>query len=153
MLCLLKYSICFLFVGCRHRIESGVWGREILGYYNGKGHTIRSAIDLWYNHSEESLVFRDACSGPHCSNTCPEQIALSQKEEAENWSSGVKIAIAAVVLLIGVICLIMKVLYSVTFLFASLTSHFAILLICNCKLLPIFARYFSTSTAFIIIPV
>ncbi|CAI8009436.1 ABC transporter G family member 8 [Geodia barretti] len=91
-----------------HRIESGVWGREILGYYNGKGHTIRSAIDLWYNHSEESLVFRDVCSGPHCSNTCPEKIALSRKEEAENWSPGVEIAIAAVVLLIGVICLIMK---------------------------------------------
>ena len=115
----------FPLVGGRHRIESGVWGREILGCYNGKGHTIRSAIDLWYNHSEESLVFRDVCSGPHCSNTCPEKIALSRKEEAENWSPGVEIAIAAVVLLIGVICLIMKVLYSVILLFANLTSYFA----------------------------
>ena len=98
----------FLLVGGRHNIESGVWNREILGYYNGTGHTIRSAIDLWYNHSEESLVFRDVCSGPHCSNACPEQIALSENEE-NNWSLGVKIVIAAVVLLIGVTCLVMKV--------------------------------------------
>ena len=100
----------FRFVGGRHRIESGVWSREILGYYNGTGHTIRSAIDLWYNHSEESLVFRDVCSGPHCSNACPEQIALSKTEEAKTWATGARIAIAAVVLLIGVTCLILKVL-------------------------------------------
>ena len=109
-------------MGGRHRIESGVWNREILAYYNGTGHTIRSAIDLWYNLlSGESVVFRDVCSGPHCSGTCPEQISLSERKN--NTSSvGVKITIAVVVLLIAATCLIMKV-YPTRQSLTSLTTH------------------------------
>ena len=96
----------------RHRIESGVWSDKVLAYYDGQGYTIRDAINYWYwnvSGTEESVVFRDVCSGPHCSNVCPEVISLVADNTGNMWSGGARIAIAVIVLLISVICLVMKV--------------------------------------------
>ena len=54
------------------------------------------------------MAFRDVCTGPQCSNTCPEEIILSA-ETAETWSGGARIAIAVIVLTIAAICLLLKV--------------------------------------------
>ena len=54
------------------------------------------------------MAFRDVCTGPHCSTTCPEEIILSA-EIAETWSGGARIAIAVIVLTITVLCLLLKV--------------------------------------------
>ena len=61
--------------------------------------------------TEESVVFRDVCSGPHCSNVCPEVITLHTDDAGVVWSKSTRICIACVVLLIAVICLLMKVAY------------------------------------------
>ena len=94
-----------------HRIQSGIWSRDVLAYYEGQGYTIRDAIHYWYwnvSNTEEGVAFRDVCTGPHCSNTCPEEIILSA-EIAETWSGGARIAIAVIVLTIALICLLLKV--------------------------------------------
>ena len=99
-------------VTSRHRIQSGVWNGPLLGYHEGQGYTISRAIGYWYENvsdTEEGVVFRDVCSGVHCSKTCPEQIVLETKSREEAWSVGVRIAIAAAVLLIAAISLMMKV--------------------------------------------
>ena len=54
-------------------------------------------------------MFRDECSGPHCSNVCPEEISLETSSGAVVWSGAARIAIAVIVLLIAAICLVMKV--------------------------------------------
>ena len=94
-----------------HRIQSGIWSRDVLAYYEGQGYTIRDAIHYWYwniSNTEEGVAFRDVCAGPQCSNTCPEEIILSA-ETAETWSGGARIAIAVIVLTIAAICLLLKV--------------------------------------------
>ena len=105
--------VLFLFVlNYRHRIQSGVWNGPLLGYYDGEGYTIRDAINYWYlNVSDRGVgvAFRDQCSGPHCSNSCPEEIVLVPQREADTWSVGARVIIAMMVLLIAVICLTMKV--------------------------------------------
>ena len=96
----------------RHRVESGVWSDQVLAYYDGQGYTIRDAINYWYwnvSDTEESVVFRDVCSGPHCSNICPEVITLEADNAEDVWSGAARIAIAVVVLFISIVCLIMKV--------------------------------------------
>ena len=96
----------------RHRIQPGIWSDQVLAYYNGEGYTIRDAINYWYwnvSGTEEGVAFRDQCSGPHCSNVCPEKISLQTDNPAEAWPRGAKIAIIAIVLLIAVVCLMMKV--------------------------------------------
>ena len=98
-------------IGTSHRIQSGIWSRDVLAYYEGQGYTIRDAIHYWYwnvSNTEEGVAFRDVCTGPHCSNTCPEEIILSA-EIAETWSGGARIAIAVIVLTIALICLLLKV--------------------------------------------
>ena len=55
------------------------------------------------------MAFRDVCSGPHCSSTCPEELILEGESVAADWSTGAKIAIAVIVLTIAVICVLMKV--------------------------------------------
>ena len=94
-----------------HRIQSGIWSRDVLAYYEGQGYTIRDAIHYWYwniSNTEEGVAFRDVCTGPQCSNTCPEEIILSA-ETAETWSGGARIAIAVIVLTIAAMCLLLKV--------------------------------------------
>ena len=89
-----------------------MWNDKELAYYDGRGYTIRDAIDFWYKNlsdTEEGVVFRDLCSGPHCSNTCPEKIILETESAAEEWSVAARISIAAVVLTIAVVCLLLKV--------------------------------------------
>ena len=96
----------------RHRVQSGVWSSHVLAYYDGQGYTIRDAIHYWYwnvSDTEEGVAFRDACSGPHCSSTCPEEFILGGEYVAGGWSTGAKISIAVIVLTIAVICLLMKV--------------------------------------------
>jgi hypothetical protein len=95
----------------RHRIQSGVWNGPPLGYYDGEGYTIRDAIDYWYwnvSDKREGVAFRDECSSPHCSNSCPEEIVLVSRREAETWSVGARVTIAILVLLIAIISLMMK---------------------------------------------
>ena len=60
--------------------------------------------------TEESVVFRDVCSGPHCSNVCPEVIILVSDNSGNMWSRGSRITIAVIVLIISVTCLVIKVL-------------------------------------------
>ena len=99
----------------RHRVRPGIWSDKSLAYYNGVDYTIRDAIDYWYwnvSETEEGVVFRDVCSGPHCSNVCPEEIILQTESAVEDWSGASRIAIAAVVLTIAVVCMLLKVLYS-----------------------------------------
>ena len=55
------------------------------------------------------MAFRDVCSGPHCSSTCPEEFILEGEDVAGGWSTAAKISIAVIVLTIAVICLLMKV--------------------------------------------
>ena len=55
------------------------------------------------------MAFRDVCSGPQCNNECPEELIL-EGESTQAWSGGAKIAIAVIVLIIAVVCLLMKVL-------------------------------------------
>ena len=89
-----------------------MWNDQVLAYYDNTGYTIRDAIDYWYlnvSETEEGVVFRDVCSGPHCSNVCPEEIILQTESAAEDWSGAARIAIAAVVLTIAVVCLLLKV--------------------------------------------
>ena len=89
-----------------------MWSDQALAYYDDQGYTIRDAINYWYlnvSDTEESVVFRDVCSGPHCSNVCPEVIILVPDNTGNIWSGGARIAIAVIVLLIAVICLVMKV--------------------------------------------
>ena len=96
-----------------------MWNSKIQSYYNGKKYNIRSAIDYWYNSDpEKGVSFRDMCSGPHCSDACPEEIILAPNEEKGTWSTGIRIAIAASVILIAVTCLIMKV-HSATILYIN----------------------------------
>ena len=59
-------------------------------------------------------MFRDECSGPHCSNVCPEEISLETSSGAVVWSKAARIAIAVIVLLVAVVCLIMKVILTNT---------------------------------------
>ena len=95
-----------------HRVESGIWSDQDLAYYEGEGYTIRDAINYWYwnvSNTNEAVVFRDECSGPHCSNVCPEEISLETTNGAVVWSGAARIAIAAIVLLITAVCLLMKV--------------------------------------------
>ena len=69
-------------------------------------------IDYWYwnvSDTEEGVVFRDVCSGPHCSNACPEEIILETESAAEDWSGAAKIVIAVIVLAIVVFSLLLKV--------------------------------------------
>ena len=94
-------------------MQSGIWSDKSLAYYNNTGYTIRDAIDYWYlnvSETEEGVVFRDVCSGPHCSNVCPEEIILQTESAAEDWSGAARIAIAAVVLSIAVVSMLLKVL-------------------------------------------
>ena len=89
-----------------------MWSDEVLAYYEGQGYTIRDAIDYWYwnvSDTEEGVVFRDECSGPHCSNVCPEEIILETESAAEDWSAAARIVIAVIVLAIAVFCLLLKV--------------------------------------------
>ena len=89
-----------------------MWSDEVLAYYEGQGYTIRDAIDYWYrnvSNTEEGVVFRDVCSGPHCSNACPEEIILETESAAEDWSAAARIVIAVIVLAIAVFCLLLKV--------------------------------------------
>ena len=105
-----------------------MWNGEVLGYYEGRGYTIRKAIDHWHNSSlEKGVVFRDVCSGPHCSGACPEVIALSPRDETRSWSTGARAAVAAVVLLVAVTCLVMKVC-------PLCKLHVKLFCFCNCKL-------------------
>ena len=97
----------FSFFG-RHTIESGVWGDNRLAYYEGRGYTIRKALDVWYENRSRSLVFRDLCYGPRCNDGCPEELVL-QDQGAKDWSTGVKIMIAFFVVAISVICILLKV--------------------------------------------
>jgi hypothetical protein len=96
----------------RHRIQSGVWNGPLLGYHEGQGYTPSRAIRYWYENvsgTEERVTFRDLCSGPHCSKVCPEQIVLEAESKAEAWSVGVRITVAATVLLVAAVSLMMKV--------------------------------------------
>ena len=89
-----------------------MWQSDVRAYYGGKQYTIRDAIDYWHNQSDyigEGVAFREACSGPHCSSSCPEEVLLAPPEETEKWSLGARAAIACVVLLIAVCCLLLKV--------------------------------------------
>ena len=58
--------------------------------------------------TEEGIVFRDVCSGPHCNDDCPEEILLDL-QNAEVWPLGTKIVISLIVVGIAVICLLGKV--------------------------------------------
>ena len=96
---------------CRHTIESGVWGDNNLTYYEGRGYTIREALNFWYENRyniEGSMVFRDICYGPRCNDGCPEELVL-QEQGAKDWSTGVRIMIAIFVVAIAVICILLKV--------------------------------------------
>lgn len=96
----------------RHRIQSGVWNGPLLGYHGSESYTISRAIRLWYENiskTEEGVGFREACTGVHCSRACPEQILLELNSRVDVWSVGVRIAVAAGVLLIAVSSLVMKV--------------------------------------------
>ena len=89
-----------------------MWSDQDLAYYEGEGYTIRDAINYWYwnvSNTNETVVFRDECSGPHCSNVCPEEISLETGSGAVVWSGATRMAIATTVLLISIICLVMKV--------------------------------------------
>ena len=111
MYCRVQSCIMYIFL-FRHRVQSGVWSSHVLAYYEGQGYTIRDAIHYWYwnvSDTEEGVAFRDVCSGPHCSSTCPEEFILEGEDVAAGWSTGAKITIAVVVLTIAVICLLMKV--------------------------------------------
>ena len=110
--CLMHHECIPKTISTRHRIQSGVWNGPLLGYHQGQGYTIRRAIGHWYENisdTEEEVAFRDACSGLHCSRTCPEQILLESNSQKDAWSVGVRIGVAAAVLLIAVSSLVMKV--------------------------------------------
>ena len=53
-------------------------------------------------------MFRDKCIGPHCNEECPDELLL-ERQTAESWSLGSKIAISLVVVGIAVMCLLGKV--------------------------------------------
>ena len=96
----------------RHTVEPGVWSDQVLAYYDGQGYTIRDAITYWYlnvSDTEESVVFRDVCSSPHCRNVCPEIFSLQTGSTGDVWSITARVTIAVIVNLISVVCLIMKV--------------------------------------------
>ena len=58
----------------------------------------------------EGVAFRDECSSPHCSNSCPEEIVLQVgNTAAEAWSTGTRITAALIVLLISIASVVMKV--------------------------------------------
>ena len=95
----------------RHTVQSGVWNGHNLAYFEGRGYTIREAINYWYHNGSEvdgGVVFRDQCYGPRCNDECPEELIL-QEQEAKNWSTSVKIGIAVLVVAIAAICLLLKV--------------------------------------------
>ena len=54
------------------------------------------------------MAFRDVCSGPHCTNLCPDELFL-EEESAGVWPDGAKIVIASMVLAIAAGCIVMKV--------------------------------------------
>ena len=90
-----------------------MWAGPQLAYFEGRGYTIRDAINYWYNNINGSerdggMVFRDQCYGPRCNDGCPEQLVL-QEQGAKDWSAGVRIMIAVLVVAIAVICLLLKV--------------------------------------------
>ena len=91
----------------------GIWSEGVLGYYDGVGYTVRDAIHYWYqNVSEtgEGVVFRDECTGPHCGNSCPENVEiLLGNEEAQSWPVGGSITMYLIVMLVSAFCAIMKV--------------------------------------------
>ena len=74
---------------------------------------MRDAISYWYWNVSDSgnvVVFRDACSGPHCSNSCPEQISLQAGSSAlDAWSKEGRAIVAAIILLISIVSVMMKV--------------------------------------------
>ena len=89
-----------------------MWSTPLLGYHDGVGYTIRDALHYWYwnvSDTGEGVAFRDTCSTPHCSNSCPEEIVLVDEGETEMWSVGARVTIGILVLLIGLISLTMKV--------------------------------------------
>ena len=100
----------------RHTVQSGVWNDHNLAYFEGRGYTIRDAINYWYHNGSEidgGVVFRDQCYGPHCNDECPDEVIL-QEQEAKKWFTAVKIGIAAFVVAIAVICLLLKVCIQLT---------------------------------------
>ena len=112
----------------RHKIQSGVWNGPLVGYHETQSYTISRAIRFWYeniSNGEESVTFRDKCSGLHCSKSCPEQIVLEVEERENAWPMGVKIGVVAVVLFIAVMCLLMKVSCYTTYMNIVCCSHYS----------------------------
>ena len=96
----------FLF---RHTVQSGVWAGHIFAYHDGKGYTIRDALNYWYqNKSKDGVSFRDLCSGPRCNDGCPEELIL-QDSEGDVWPAGMRITIATIVMATAVISVLVKV--------------------------------------------
>ena len=88
-----------------------MWNGPLLGYYDGEGYTIRDAIHYWYwnvSDNREGVAFRDECSGPQCSNSCPEEIVLMSLQ-AQPWSTPVITVIIIAVLFIAAVCFVLKV--------------------------------------------
>lgn len=89
-----------------------MWNGPLLGYHKGTGYSIIRAIGHWYqnvSNSDEGVVFRDTCSGIHCSKVCPEMIVVETESKLEEWSVGARIAVSIAILLIAVVSLTMKV--------------------------------------------
>ena len=53
------------------------------------------------------MHFRDNCSGLHCNNQCPEMFTLGELD-SDNWPSGLKATIVALVLVVTMLCVIAK---------------------------------------------
>ena len=95
-------------------MRSGLWSERILGYHDGVGYTIRDALHYWYwnvSDTGEGVAFRDTCSTPHCSNSCPEEIVIEDGGTAGKWPVEIKAVITLAVLLVTVACLVLKVNY------------------------------------------
>ena len=99
---------------CRHSIEPGRWNLDLMEYSNFSEPllSLKLALHIWYHAilPNEGKRFLDNCQGPFCNEKCPNSFSLGMLT-SNNWSVQVKITLAAVVVGIGVACLLMKFLF------------------------------------------
>ena len=105
------FHIIFVLLFLRHTVQSGIWNDHNLAYFEGRGYTIREAINYWYHNGSEidgGVVFRDQCYVPRCNDGCPEKLTVLGLR-GDVWSSSARFMVAAFVVTIAIMSVLLKV--------------------------------------------
>ena len=104
------YTIEFILLLFSQSMQSDTWSTMQIGTNKT---TIPYALSQWYPNRYSSVVtFRDSCSSPHCSSTCPDMILLGSPP-SDIWSTPVKIFLLLIVVAIALFSLCAKAAFEV----------------------------------------